>query len=222
MLLVANLGQRPARGFSARNAVHPARHMHVSEVKPGNEGAYGPQRLQRTKIEKFGRRCGGCRSRIFNPEIRCHPHSLSPRNSLKNTGPIEGMERFADFLYDDTGRARMIGRSPMGGRFPKHCLAGCAAHMNTCCTVHKSLAAVAAVKAVAPAQCQWDVPLTRRAWSTRSGSASAVESSNQNWRQRLIGRCLVVGVTNMRPLSTPADDRRRECSDARENRSPVC
>ncbi|MGD0390929.1 MAG: hypothetical protein ABSC42_18445 [Tepidisphaeraceae bacterium] len=85
----------------------PARHMRVSEVKPGMKG-YGLTVFSGTKIEKFDVEVVDVVKNYPNPKydailIRC------PQEFLKNTGPIEGMSGSPIYLYDDAGQARMAG-----------------------------------------------------------------------------------------------------------------
>jgi hypothetical protein len=99
----------------------PARHMHISEIKPGMKG-YGLTVFRGTKIEKFDVVVVDI-IKNFNPKydvilIRC------PQEFLKDTGPIEGMSGSPIFLYDDSGRARMAGAFAYGWAFSKDCLAG--------------------------------------------------------------------------------------------------
>jgi hypothetical protein len=99
----------------------PARHMRISEVKPGMKG-YGLTVFSGTKIDKFDVEVVDV-VKNFNPKhdailIRC------PQEFLKNTGPIEGMSGSPIYLYDDAGRARLVGAFAYGWAFAKDCLAG--------------------------------------------------------------------------------------------------
>ncbi|MGD1275780.1 MAG: hypothetical protein ABR964_00985 [Tepidisphaeraceae bacterium] len=99
----------------------PARHMHVSEVKPGMKG-YGMTVFQGTRIEKFDVEVIGV-VKNFNPKydvvlIRCKG------DFLEHTGAIEGMSGSPIFLYDEGGRARMIGAFAYGWPLCKDPLAG--------------------------------------------------------------------------------------------------
>ena len=196
MLLMANLGKAGADSQPA-TLFDPARHMHVSEVKRGMKG-YGLSVFSGTKIEKFDVVVVDV-VKNFNPKydvilIRC------PQEFLKNTGPIEGMSGSPIFLYDDTGRARMIGAFAYGWPFSKDCLAGVQPieYMLQLSTSH--LQPSPAVKQVAPAHAngmstspRWSldqVPL--QPWNHQTKLAATA------YRSMLSG-----GVTNMRPLSTP-------------------
>jgi hypothetical protein len=127
LLAVLSMVALPARsladasGIATQSLFDPARHMHVSEVHPGMKG-YGLSVFSGTKIEKFDVEVVDV-VKNFNPKydvvlIRC------PQEFLKNTGPIEGMSGSPIFLYDDSGKARMIGAFAYGWPFSKDCLAG--------------------------------------------------------------------------------------------------
>jgi hypothetical protein len=112
---IARADTRPASLFD------PARHMRISEIKPGMKG-YGLTVFSGTKIEKFDVVVVDV-IKNFNPKydvilIRC------PQEYLTNTGPIEGMSGSPIFLYDGSGKARMAGAFAYGWAFSKDCLAG--------------------------------------------------------------------------------------------------
>jgi hypothetical protein len=99
----------------------PARHMLVSEIKPGMKG-YGLSVFSGEKIEKFDVEVVNV-VHDFNPKydailIRC------PGEYLKGTGPIAGMSGSPIYLYGTDGRPRMIGAFAYGWPFAKDCLAG--------------------------------------------------------------------------------------------------
>src|SRR5579863_4219556 len=99
----------------------PARHMHVSEVRPGMTG-YGLTVFQGTKIEKFDVEVVSV-LKNFNPKydvvlIRCKG------DYLKHTGSIAGMSGSPIYLKDDQGRERMIGAFAYGWPMTKDPLAG--------------------------------------------------------------------------------------------------
>src|SRR5262245_58132870 len=99
----------------------PARHMRVSEVKPGMTG-YGLSVFSGTKIERFDVEVVSV-LKNFNPKcdvvlIRCHGANL------EHTGAIAGMSGSPVFLKDDQGRERMIGAFAYGWPLLKDPLAG--------------------------------------------------------------------------------------------------
>jgi hypothetical protein len=99
----------------------PAKYMRVSEVRAGMKG-YGLSVFSGTKIEQFDVEVVNV-IKDFNPKydvvlVRC------PQDFLKETGPIAGMSGSPIYLYDDAGRARMIGAFAYGWPFAKECLAG--------------------------------------------------------------------------------------------------
>ncbi|MGA3066476.1 MAG: hypothetical protein ABSF29_06470 [Tepidisphaeraceae bacterium] len=99
----------------------PARHMHVSEVRPGMKG-YGLTVFQGTKIEKFDVEVIDV-VKNFNPKydavlIRCLG------DYLQHTGSIAGMSGSPIFLYDSQGHARMIGAFAYGWPLAKDPIAG--------------------------------------------------------------------------------------------------
>src|SRR4051794_18069042 len=84
----------------------PARHMRVSEVKPGMKG-FGLTVFAGIKIDRFDVEVLSV-LRNFNPQydvvlIRCNDARL------EHTGAVEGMSGSPVFLRDDAGRERMIG-----------------------------------------------------------------------------------------------------------------
>ena len=98
-----------------------ARHMHVSEVRPGMTG-YGLTVFQGTQIEKFPVEVVSV-LKNFNPKsdvvlIRC------TGDYLKHTGSIAGMSGSPVYLKDDEGRERMIGAFAYGWPMTKDPLAG--------------------------------------------------------------------------------------------------
>ena len=102
----------------------PARHMRVSEVRPGMKG-YGLSVFQGTKIEKFGVEVISI-LRDFNPKYDVILVRLSGQN-LEHTGSIAGMSGSPIYLTDDQGRTRMAGafaygwplmKDPIGGVQP--------------------------------------------------------------------------------------------------------
>ena len=99
----------------------PSRYMRVSEVRPGMKG-YGLTVFRGTKIERFDVEAIDV-VRNFNPKydvvlIRCLG------DYLQHTGAIAGMSGSPIYLYDDTGKARMIGAFAYGWPMSKDPLAG--------------------------------------------------------------------------------------------------
>src|SRR4051794_28506863 len=102
----------------------PARHMRVSEIKPGMTG-YGLSVFKGTKIERFDVEVLSV-LRDFNPQCDVILVSLKGAN-LEHTGSIAGMSGSPIFLKDDEGRERMVGafaygwplmKDPVGGVQP--------------------------------------------------------------------------------------------------------
>jgi hypothetical protein len=99
----------------------PARHMRVSEVKPGMKG-YGLSVFLGSTIEKFDVEVISI-LRNFNPRrnavlIRC------TGKNLEHTGSVQGMSGSPIYLMDDQGKARMIGAFAFGFPFAKDPIAG--------------------------------------------------------------------------------------------------
>jgi hypothetical protein len=99
----------------------PARHMRVAEVKPGMKG-YGVSVFEGTTLEKFDVEVVSI-LKDFNPKydvilIRCHGANL------EHTGAIAGMSGSPIYLYDDSGKARMVGAFAYGWPLQKDPIAG--------------------------------------------------------------------------------------------------
>lgn len=99
----------------------PARHMRVAEVKQGMKG-YGLGVFQGTRIERFDVEVISV-LRNFNPRadavlIRCRG------SNLEHTGPVAGMSGSPIYLYDDQGKARLIGAFAFGWSLVKDPIAG--------------------------------------------------------------------------------------------------
>src|SRR5271170_7794013 len=106
---------------TAASLFDPARHMRVSEVRPGMTG-YGLSVFQGTKIERFDVEVVSV-LKNFNPKydvilIRCSGQNL------EHTGPIAGMSGSPIYLHDDAGRDRMIGAFAYGWPQQKDPIAG--------------------------------------------------------------------------------------------------
>ena len=99
----------------------PARHMRVSEVKPGMTG-YGLSVFKGTKIERFDVEVVSV-LKNFNPKydvvlIRCKGQNL------EHTGAVAGMSGSPVFLKDEQGRERMVGAFAYGFPLAKDPVAG--------------------------------------------------------------------------------------------------
>src|SRR4051812_5406091 len=111
-----------AHDFARAEALFdPARHMRVSEVKPGMKG-YGLSVFHDTTIERFEVEVISVLHN-FNPKydvvlIRCHGANL------EHSGSIAGMSGSPIYLRDDEGRERMIGAFAYGWPLLKDPLAG--------------------------------------------------------------------------------------------------
>jgi hypothetical protein len=110
-----------ATAVQTKSLFDPARHMLVSEIKPGMKG-YGLSVFSGEKIEKFDVEVVNV-VHDFNPKydailIRC------PGQFLQSTGPIAGMSGSPIYLCGADGHPRMIGAFAYGWPFAKDCLAG--------------------------------------------------------------------------------------------------
>lgn len=113
--------QTPTPSDQPASPFDPARHMRVSEVRPGMRG-YGLSVFMGTKIERF------------EVEVVSVLHNFSPKYdvvlikcrgaNLEHTGAIAGMSGSPVFLKDDAGRERMIGAFAYGWPMTKEPLAG--------------------------------------------------------------------------------------------------
>src|SRR5438045_1780138 len=110
--------QRMPPGFD------PARHMRVSEVRPGMKG-YGLSVFKGTRIERFDVEVLSV-LRDFNPQYDVILVRLSGAD-LEHTGSIAGMSGSPIYLKDEKGRERMVGafaygwplmKDPVGGVQP--------------------------------------------------------------------------------------------------------
>jgi hypothetical protein len=105
----------------AQSLFDPARHMRVADVRPGMKG-YGLSVFTGTKIEKFNVEVVDV-VKDFNPKydvvlIRCDDPFL------EHTGAVEGMSGSPIFLFDDAGKAKLIGAFAYGWPLSKDPLAG--------------------------------------------------------------------------------------------------
>jgi hypothetical protein len=114
-------GEIDAAQPQGKTLFDPARHMRVSEVKPGMTG-YGLTVFHDTKIERF------------NVEVISVLHNFNPKydvvlircldERLQHTGAIAGMSGSPIFLKDDQGHERMIGAFAYGWPLIKDPVAG--------------------------------------------------------------------------------------------------
>jgi len=96
-----------AKADPAGSLFDPARHMRVSEVRPGMKG-YGLSVFLGTKIERFDVEVISV-LKNFNPKTDVVLIKFGGDN-LEHNLAIAGMSGSPIYLYDDTGKARMIGR----------------------------------------------------------------------------------------------------------------
>ena len=99
----------------------PARHMRVSEVRPGMKG-YGLSVFYGTKIERFDVEVISI-LKNFNPKSDVVLIKFSGDN-LEHNLAIAGMSGSPIYLYDGTGKARMIGAFAYGWQLQKDPIAG--------------------------------------------------------------------------------------------------
>lgn len=121
LVLAATSAVRAEAPSESRSLFDPARHMRVSEVRPGMTG-YGLSVFQGTKIEKFDVEVVSV-LKNFNPKsdvvlIKCEG------DYLKHTGSIAGMSGSPIYLKDEQGRYRMIGAFAYGWPMTKDPVAG--------------------------------------------------------------------------------------------------
>ena len=109
------------RADSPKSLFDPARHMHVSEVRPGMTG-YGLSVFSGTKIERFDVEVISV-LKDFNPKYDVVLISCKGQN-LEHTGAIAGMSGSPIFLKDDAGHDRMIGAFAYGFPMAKDPIAG--------------------------------------------------------------------------------------------------
>ncbi|HEV8604338.1 MAG TPA: hypothetical protein VGQ99_03170 [Tepidisphaeraceae bacterium] len=111
-------------GETAPPGFDPARHMRVSEIRPGMKG-YGLSVFRGTKIERFDVEVISI-LRNFNPKLHVILVRLKGQN-LEHTGGVAGMSGSPIFLKDEEGRERLagafaygwpMGKDPVGGVQP--------------------------------------------------------------------------------------------------------
>src|SRR3954453_6363978 len=114
-------GARPPEDSTLPPLFDPARHMRVSEVRPGMKG-YGLSVFSGTKIDRFDVEVIEI-LRKFNPSYDVVLIKAKGQN-LEHTGSVAGMSGSPIFLRDDQGRERMIGAFAYGWPLTKDPLAG--------------------------------------------------------------------------------------------------
>src|SRR5437763_161052 len=115
------LAEAPPAKARPASLFDPARHMRISEVKPGMKG-YGLSVFSGTKIEKFDVEVVSV-LKNFNPKYDVVLINCKGQN-LEHTGAIAGMSGSPVFLKDDQGRDRMIGAFAYGWPLTKDPMAG--------------------------------------------------------------------------------------------------
>jgi hypothetical protein len=118
----ANAARSPVPAATGAFAFDPARHMRVSEVKPGMKG-FGLTVFRGTKIEKFDVEVVSVVPKQFGPDLDV-VLIMCKDDYVKHTGPVQGMSGSPIFLYDESGNARMIGAFAYGWGLQKDPLAG--------------------------------------------------------------------------------------------------
>jgi hypothetical protein len=121
LLLALSPHVRADAEVSKPSPFNPARHMHVSEVRPGMTG-YGLTVFKGDAIERF------------DVEVVSVLHNFNPKGDvvlirakgdyLEHTGSVAGMSGSPIYLKDDEGRYRMIGAFAYGWPMTKDPLAG--------------------------------------------------------------------------------------------------
>jgi hypothetical protein len=104
-----------------RSLFDPAKHMRVSEVRPGMKG-YGLSVFLGTKIDQFDVEVISI-LKNFNPRCDVVLIKFSGDN-LEHNLAIAGMSGSPIYLYDDTGKAHMIGAFAYGWSLQKDPIAG--------------------------------------------------------------------------------------------------
>jgi hypothetical protein len=99
----------------------PARHISVSEVRPGMKG-YGLSVFKGTKIEKFDVEVLSI-LRDFNPKYDVVLVQLKGEY-LEHTGSIAGMSGSPIYIHDDAGHDRMLGAFAYGWPMMKDAVGG--------------------------------------------------------------------------------------------------
>jgi hypothetical protein len=120
-LLLAATQSLSAQTATGDSLFDPARHMRVSEVKPGMKG-YGLSVFLGTKIERFDVQVISV-LKNFNPKTDVILIRFSGDN-LEHNLAIAGMSGSPIYLYDETGKARMVGAFAYGWPMQKDPIAG--------------------------------------------------------------------------------------------------
>src|SRR3954463_333921 len=111
----------PTTAAEPKSLFDPARHMRVSEVKPGMTG-YGLSVFKGTKIERFDVEVISVLHN-FNPKYDVILIRASGQN-LEHTGAVAGMSGSPIYLKDEQGRERMCGAFAYGFPLAKDPVAG--------------------------------------------------------------------------------------------------
>lgn len=101
-----------AKPASPRTVFDPARHMRIDEVREGMKG-YGLSVLSGTKITRFDVEVISVLKNAFGPKrsvvmIRCNDAFM------EHVGPIAGCSGSPIYLYDESGKPRLIGAYAYG------------------------------------------------------------------------------------------------------------
>lgn len=112
--------ETPAR--TAQSLFDPAKHMRITEVKPGMKG-YGVSVFSGTKLERFDVEVVSVLHNQMGPQqdvvlIKCRGQGL------EHSGSVAGMSGSPIYLVDEQGRTRMIGAFALGWEFAKDPIAG--------------------------------------------------------------------------------------------------
>ncbi|HEV2293952.1 MAG TPA: hypothetical protein VGR35_08850 [Tepidisphaeraceae bacterium] len=187
----------------------PARHMRVSEVKPGMKG-YGLSVFKGTTIERFGVEILSVLVN-FNPKhdvilVRCSGANL------EHTGSIQGMSGSPIYLDDGTGKHRMVGafaygwplmKDPVGGVQPIEYMLALRETNNPAPDGHKEDSGRADAGSLG--RQRWNVldalPLPHR--NAPPAKHYPFASWNSTKPNPQLGTNDLAGTTRLRPLATP-------------------
>jgi hypothetical protein len=169
----------------------PARHMKVSEVRPGMKG-YGLSVFKGTKIERFNVEVQSV-LRDFNPQYDVILVRLSGAN-LEHTGSIAGMSGSPVYLKDEQGRERMVGAFAYGWPLMKDPVGGV-----------QPIEYMLKLKQGKPATRPAAMPTTTAAARAEANSWDVAKSfvSFDTFTARARAGIDDENVTRMRPLATP-------------------
>lgn len=108
----------------------PAKHMRVDEVKVGMKG-YGLTVFKGTKIERFEVEVVDILEDNFGPDMDV-VLIMCQGEYMRHVGPVQGMSGSPIFLYDESGKERMIGAFAFGWGLIKDRSRACS-RSSTCC-----------------------------------------------------------------------------------------